>query len=202
MKKRNLLLMAGVVALSGIVATGCGKGNKESEKSSGTELNLATTAEDGTAKADPVTAADTAKYTPNPAADLAKYNAAFFTNPDNKGSEASPFKYAQTNTGLRYVILNEGTGRRPSATSEVTVHYVGVLPDGTQFDSSVDRGEPASFPLQAVIPGWTEGLQLMEEGGVAIFYLPHEIAYGENGIPGVIPPASPLIFWVQLLQTN
>lgn len=130
-----------------------------------------------------------------------KYDAAFFNNDANKGDKASADKYAQTPSGLKYVIATEGKGKSPKATDTVTVHYVGTLTDGSQFDSSIDRGAPIDFPLNAVIPGWTEGLQLMQEGGVAVFYIPSELAYGPRELPG-IPANSPLIFWVQLLQVN
>lgn len=138
---------------------------------------------------------------PAPANDMNRYNAAFFENDANKGATATDSTYAQTPTGLKYVIAKEGSGKQPSASSEVTVHYVGTLTNGEQFDSSVDRGEPASFPLEMVIPGWTEGLQLMQEGGTAVFYIPADLAYGDRDLPG-IPANSPLIFWVQLLQVN
>ena len=137
-----------------------------------------------------------------------QYTAAFFTNPANKVTEPSDSGYMETSTGLKYVVVNPGTGKSPSATDEVTVHYVGTLTDGTQFDSSVDRGEPATFPLNRVISGWTEGLQLMKEGGVAVFYLPSNIAYGEQGSYNpytgqyTIPPSAPLLFWVELIQVN
>lgn len=130
-----------------------------------------------------------------------KYDAAFFNNPSNKGDKATADQYAQTASGLKYVIAIPGAGKSPSATDNVTVHYVGVLSDGSQFDSSIDRGEPATFPLNRVIPGWTEGLQLMNEGGTAVFYIPSELAYGPQALPG-IPANSPLIFWVQLIQVN
>ena len=84
----------------------------------------------------------------------------------------------------------------------MTVHYTGMLTDGKVFDSSVDRGQPATFPLNRVIPGWTEGLQLMQQGGTAVFYIPSELAYGKQGAPGTIPPDSDLIFAVQLLGVN
>ena len=130
-----------------------------------------------------------------------KYNAAFFNDAANKADKASADKYAQTASGLKYVVATQGTGKKPTATDNVTVHYVGTLTDGTQFDSSIDRGEPTSFPLNRVIPGWTEGLQLMQEGGTAVFYIPSELAYGPRDLPG-IPANSPLIFWVQLIQVN
>lgn len=137
-----------------------------------------------------------------------KYNAEFFNNAANKGDKATADQYAQTPSGLKYVVATEGTGKSPKATDNVTVHYVGTLTDGTQFDSSVDRGEPTSFPLNRVIPGWTEGLQLMKEGGTAVFYIPSNLAYGEQGSFNpytgqyTIPPSAPLIFWVQLIQVN
>ena len=107
-----------------------------------------------------------------------------------------------TETGLQYVIEKEGTGAQPSATDEVTVHYTGKLLDGTVFDSSVSRGEPATFPLNRVIPGWTEGLQLMKEGAKFTFFIPSDLAYGPQGIPNAIPPHSTLIFDVELIKVN
>ena len=84
----------------------------------------------------------------------------------------------------------------------MTVHYTGMLTDGTVFDSSIQRGEPTTFPLNQVIPGWTEGLQLMQTGSTAVFYIPSNLAYGPNGIPGTIPPDAPLIFEVQLIEVQ
>lgn len=105
-----------------------------------------------------------------------------------------------TESGLRYEVIKEGTGEHPTATSTVTVHYTGKLPDGTVFDSSYARNEPTSFPLNQVIPGWTEGLQLMNKGAQYRFYIPAELAYGAQGVPGAIPPNSPLIFEVELID--
>lgn len=105
-----------------------------------------------------------------------------------------------TASGLQYLVEKEGTGAQPTATDEVTVHYTGKLLDGTVFDSSVSRGEPATFPLNRVIPGWTEGVQLMKEGGKYTFFIPSELAYGPQGVPNAIPPHSTLIFEVELIK--
>ncbi len=107
-----------------------------------------------------------------------------------------------TASGLQYVVEKEGEGVSPTAEDEVTVHYTGKLLDGTVFDSSVSRGEPATFPLNRVIPGWTEAVQLMKEDGKYTFYIPSDLAYGPQGIPNVIPPHSTLIFEVELIKVN
>lgn len=107
-----------------------------------------------------------------------------------------------TASGLQYIVTKEGTGKQPAASSVVKVHYTGKLVDGTVFDSSVERGEPIEFPLNQVIPGWTEGLQLMKEGGKATLYIPSQLGYGEQGVPGTIPPHSTLIFDVELIEVK
>ena len=107
-----------------------------------------------------------------------------------------------TASGLQYVVEKEGTGAQPTAEDEVTVHYTGKLLNGQVFDSSVNRGEPATFPLNRVIPGWTEGVQLMKEGAKYEFFIPSDLAYGPQGIPNVIPPHSTLIFEVELIKVN
>jgi len=105
-----------------------------------------------------------------------------------------------TDSGLQYEVLSEGSGPKPSAGSQVTVHYIGTLADGTVFDSSVERGQPATFGLGQVIPGWTEGLQLMSLGAKYKFTIPPAIGYGERGAPPRIPPNSALVFEVELLE--
>lgn len=107
-----------------------------------------------------------------------------------------------TPSGLRYIVISEGTGAKPVATSNVKVHYTGTLLDGNIFDSSVKRGTPIDFGLNQVIPGWTEGVQLMKEGSKYKFYIPYQLAYGERGYPGAIPPKSDLIFEVELIKIN
>lgn len=103
-------------------------------------------------------------------------------------------------SGLQYQVLKEGTGKSPKATDRVKCHYEGFLIDGTVFDSSVQRGEPAVFPLDGVIAGWTEGLQLMKEGGKTRFFIPYLLAYGPSGAGNSIPPYAALIFDVELLE--
>ena len=105
-------------------------------------------------------------------------------------------------SGLQYEIINDGTGSKPTIEDNVTTHYHGTLVDGTVFDSSVDRGEPASFPVGGVIKGWTEALQLMNVGSKWKLYVPYDLAYGERGAGAQIAPYSTLIFEVELISIN
>jgi len=105
-----------------------------------------------------------------------------------------------TASGLQYKVIREGDGPKPTAADEVEVHYRGTLIDGTEFDSSYKRGQPLTFPLSRVIAGWTEGVQLMPIGSKYEFYIPYNLAYGEKGAGGLIPPYAALIFEVELLR--
>jgi FKBP-type peptidyl-prolyl cis-trans isomerase len=113
---------------------------------------------------------------------------------------SDPKKLVRTDSGLQYEVIQAGAGRRPLATDRVRVHYTGWLPDGAMFDSSVVRGEPAEFGLNGVIRGWTEGLQLMQEGAIYQFVIPSELAYGARGSPPQIGPNQTLVFRVELLK--
>lgn len=105
-----------------------------------------------------------------------------------------------TESGLQYLVLDEGDGKRPSENDMVSVHYTGTFLDGKKFDSSFDRGEPAVFPVNGVIQGWVEGLQLMKCSSVYKFFIPAELAYGKSGAGNVIGPDEALIFEVELLD--
>ena len=120
-------------------------------------------------------------------------------SPSPSSTSSQSNQWTTTASGLKYQVLNHGTGTvSPKATDTVKVHYHGTFPDGRVFDSSVQRGEPATFPLNQVIAGWTEGLQLMKVGDKFKFEVPPDLAYGPGGRPG-IPPNSTLVFEVELL---
>jgi FKBP-type peptidyl-prolyl cis-trans isomerase FkpA len=117
-------------------------------------------------------------------------------------SQPKPAAAVTTKSGLVYQSLKDGTGASPAATDVVKVHYRGNLPDGKEFDSSYKRGEPTEFPLNRVIPCWTEGVQMMKPGGKARLTCPPAIAYGERGAGGVIPPNATLVFEVELISVK
>lgn len=107
-----------------------------------------------------------------------------------------------TDSGLQYEVFTEGKGEKPAPTEKVTVHYHGTLIDGTVFDSSIQRGEPASFPVNGVIQGWQEALTLMTAGSKWRVFIPSELAYGERGAGNAIPPHSPLVFDIELISID
>mgnify|MGYP001413875344 FL=1 len=113
---------------------------------------------------------------------------------------AVPANMQTTASGLMYEVIREGDGEKPTAADVVLVHYEGRLLDGTVFDSSYQRGQPAAFPLQGLIPGWEEGIQLMPKGSKYRFRVPPQLAYGAEGAGGVIPPNATLEFDVELLE--
>ena len=130
------------------------------------------------------------------AGEMREANKAFFTQNAQKPN------VKQTASGLQYEVVTAGKGKSPLATDRVTVHYTGKLLDGTVFDSSVERGEPATFGVNQVIAGWTEALQLMKEGDKWILYIPDHLGYGERGAGGQIPPFAALVFEVELIKVN
>jgi FKBP-type peptidyl-prolyl cis-trans isomerase FkpA len=136
------------------------------------------------------------------AATLALAAAAVAQTPDALARAAAEPGAVVTPSGLVYRPLAEGKGASPTATDTVRVHYRGTLPDGTEFDSSIKRGQPSSFPLNRVIKCWTEGVQRMKVGGKARLTCPAAIAYGERGAGNVIPPNATLVFEVELLAIN
>ena len=109
-------------------------------------------------------------------------------------------EFTQTPSGLRYRILRKGEGDPPKASDTVRVHYVGKLDDGSEFDSSYRTGKPAEFSLSGVVKGWTEGLQLVQPGGMIELQVPPELGYGRDGVPGAIPPGATLNFTVELIE--
>jgi FKBP-type peptidyl-prolyl cis-trans isomerase len=114
----------------------------------------------------------------------------------------APTTFMKTASGLQYRILRQGSGSKPAATNKVRVNYHGWLDDGKVFDSSYQRREPISFGLNQVIRGWTEGMQLVGEGGMIELWIPSELGYGARGAPGAIPPNATLHFLVELLQVQ
>jgi FKBP-type peptidyl-prolyl cis-trans isomerase FkpA len=127
----------------------------------------------------------------------------FAQTPDAVAAASAKEKGAKvTKSGLVYLALTEGKGDSPAPTDKVKVHYKGTFPDGKEFDSSYKRGEPTEFPLNRVIPCWTEGVGMMKVGGKAKLTCPASIAYGERGAGGVIPPNATLLFEVELLAIN
>lgn len=182
MKKLNIIAM-GLLIGAGIVSMASCKGK--------------------TAAADSDTTTDTTEVAEVEEVPVAERDslAKIFDNPDKKSETATDSTYAVTASGLKYLVLKEGTGTHPTATDQVTVNYEGRLTTGYVFDSSYQRGEPATFPLNRVIAGWTEGVQLMTPGSSYIFYIPGNLAYGEMGAPQAnIGPNEDLIFKVDLLD--
>jgi len=186
------VMIASALAAAFLAAPACAK---KDETKPAPKSTSAASAAGPSESAPPASAAvDPAKLAADNAAKSEKFLA------DNAGREG----VKSTPSGLQYMALSEGPadGVAPKAEDIVVVHYVGTLTDGTEFDSSVRRGAAAKFPLNRVIPGWTEGVQLMTEGDKYRFFIPPELAYGEKGAPGAIGPNEALIFDVELLRVS
>ena len=152
--------------------------------------------------------------------DVKGYNQNFFNNLENKSNSSTDSTYVQTTSGLKYVVVKEGAGVSPKENNKVTLHYTELLPDGTVCQSSMKRektmmlpdgsyeeeplisSEPITYPVKSVIEGWKEGLQLMKEGGIYVLYVPSELAYGNDGVRGIVPPNSPLIYKIYLIKVE
>lgn len=187
------LFLSAALAAALLAAPACAKKGEEAKKAPETKAEPAAEAT-APAAAAPAVEADPAKLAESNAAKSEKFLA---DNATREGVKATP-------SGLQYRVLTEGPagGATPKAEDLVVVHYVGTLTDGTEFDSSVRRGAAAKFPLNQVIPGWTEGVQLMSEGDKFRFFIPPELAYGANGSPGAIGPNEALIFDVELIRVS
>jgi peptidylprolyl isomerase len=186
LKLQNLFIVFSIIALSA-----CGAAAPVQEKVSADEVEAAAVEEVAPEEATTEAAAP-------PAPQVAAAEA------DSAEAETTGEEMSTTESGLQYVILEEGSGEMPEAGNLVTVHYTGTLEDGTKFDSSYDRGEPIEFILGRgqVIPGWDEGISLLKEGSKAKLVIPPDLGYGAQGAGNVIPPNSTLIFEVELVSTE
>ena len=195
--KKGILMIAALAMLS-MSATACKASEKADDDTDDTEVRGADTATKGELKAEALEALDA----------VAEAESGVDVPDAAAGAEVQgsmdPKDYQTTPSGLRYHVLREGTGKQPASPNAlVKVHYAGKHLDGTTFDSSYDRGEPIEFPLNRVIPGWTEGVQLMKEGAKYEFLIPSQLAYGQMGTPGgPIKPNEDLYFVVELLEVK
>lgn len=193
--KKSIIGLAALALMVGMTACG-NKAENQEETVEGAEV-MTEQAEEVTPVADepsvePEIAVEEAVEEENPQSATVEKTAKNDTKSD----------YITTPSGLKYKVIKKGKGKHPKSTDTVKVNYEGKFTNGTVFDSSYQRGEPISFPLNRVIAGWTEGVQLMPEGSVYEFYIPYNLAYGEQGMPPAIPPKSDLIFKVELIEVQ
>ena len=198
MKKSTLKIALMGAVIFGLTACGGNKAENETAEATATEQNAGEEQ-----SMDEESPADEAEIEAPVVEEVAVEEVAADSKDSKEAKEPKGDGYKTTASGLKYKVLKQGKGKSPKATDVVTVHYEGKLLDGTVFDSSYQRGEPTSFPLNRVIQGWTEGLQLMNEGSIYELYIPYRLAYGEQGTPGgPIPPKADLIFKVELLKVQ
>lgn len=191
---RRLPLRAAAIVLSSFLAVACQEAPPDGAEEGTEQATTSEGAQEGTEQA---TTGDGAEGAEEEGADEA-------TTSDGADlmQDTQPEGVVTLPSGLQYEVLAEGSGATPGATDTVVVHYHGTLVDGTVFDSSVERGEPASFPVNGVIGGWTEALQLMQEGDKWLLTIPPELAYGERGAGEQIGPNATLIFEVELIEVR
>lgn len=199
MTRKNLIYISAALAVAGLAFGSCSKDKAASDTAAEETLELTETTTDGDkVEMTEIKATENADGT----VEIDNTLPEEVVTPD-ASKNASADGYVTTPSGLKYKVVKKGSGAHPTPTSTVTVKYTGKLQNGTVFDSTdKNGGQPISFPLNRVIPGWTEGLQLMQPGAVYEFVIPSNLAYGPQGVPGAIPPNATLIFDVELISVN
>lgn len=203
MRRKNLFYMGAALAVAGLAFGSCtDKKNAQDSNAVEESVELTETTSDGT---DEMTTQIKATQDVDGSVEIDNTlpTEVVTAEAPAKDGKAAADGYVTTPTGLKYKVVKKGNGAHPTATSTVTVKYTGKLQNGTVFDSTdKNGGKPISFPLNRVIPGWTEGLQLMQPGAVYQFVIPSNLAYGPQGVPGAIPPNATLVFDVELISID